>query len=104
MICHVVDRAAEIGALPVAMIQPSLRTLPVAAIGSALLLESSLMPACRTAVSMAAVTVLANPEGPVALAVSADTLKENRVVSRHARMGRVLDNGRESWQVRTECW
>ena len=104
MTCHAVGRAAAIVVLTVAMIQPGLPTLLVAAIASAPLLQPGLATAIRTAVDMAAVTVLANPEGPVAFAVSADSLMENRVVCRHVPTGRALDNGRESWQVRTECW
>jgi len=105
MICHAAAcLAAAIGALPVAMIQPGFETLPVAAIGTTLLLESGLAATIRTAVAIAAVTVLANPERAVASAVTADPLPENRLMSRHAHPRGALDNGLESWQVRTECW
>jgi hypothetical protein len=103
MISHaVVGLAAAIVALPVAAIQPGLETLLVAAIGTALLLQSSLVAAMRTAVPMAAVTTPANPER--ALASAAASLPENGLLSRHAHPRGALDNGRESWQVRTECW
>ena len=105
MISHAVAwLAAAVGAMPVATIQPALETLLVAPSGTAFLLESGLAATIRTAVAMAAVTVLANPERAVASAVTADPLPENRLMSRHAHPHGALDNGRESWQVRTECW
>jgi hypothetical protein len=103
MISHaMVGLATAVGALPVTTIQPGLQTLLVAAIGTALLLQSGLVAAMRTAVPLAAVTVLANPER--ALASAAASLPENGLLSRHAHPRGALDNGRESWQVRTECW
>jgi hypothetical protein len=85
MICHAAFCfAAAIGALPVAVIQPSLDALLVAAIGVTSLLESGLAATRRTAVAMAAVAVPANPEHRVACAAAADPLIENRLVNRHA--------------------
>jgi hypothetical protein len=105
MIRHAaIGQAAAIGFLPVALIPPALRTLLVAAIGGTPLLQSGLLAAIRAAVGMATVAVLANPERGLASTETADPLQENRSVSRHVRVARALDNGRESWQVRTECW
>src|SRR5262245_33173275 len=105
MTCHaLVCLAAEIGMLPVVMIQTRVRTLLVAAIGTAPLLDARLLTTIRAAVAVATVAVLANPERGEASMVTADPLPENRLVSRHAASVRALDNGRKSWQVRTECW
>jgi hypothetical protein len=101
MISHAVVGLA-VGALPVATIQPGLETLLVAAIGTALLLQSSLAAAIRAAVTLAAVTVRANPERAVASVAA--PLPQNCLLSRHPHPRGALDNGRESWQVRTECW
>lgn len=98
----VVCGAAAIDALPVATIQAGLQALLVAAGGTALLPQSGLVAAIRTAVAVAAVTVPANPER--ALALAAAPLPQNGLVSRHAHPRGALDNGRETWQVRTECW
>ena len=102
MISHAVVGLAAVSALPVATIQPSLQTLLVAAIGTALLVQAGLAAAVRATVAMAAVTVLANPDRAVAFAAA--PLPQNNFLSRHAYPRAALDNGRESRQVRTECW
>lgn len=103
MTCHaaVCLPAAAIGALPVAMVQPCLDTLLIAAVGTAPLLQPGLAAAIRTAVLLATIAVLAKPEHRVTSAAAADPLVENRLVNGHARPPAGLDSGRESWQVRT---
>src|SRR5579864_4049483 len=96
MICHAagsLPAAAAIGALAVALIQPGFDTLLVAAIGTALLLESGLAATHRTAIALAAITMPANAEWSVASAVAADPLIENQLVSCHVRPQAGLDNG-----------
>ena len=102
MTCHArVCLAAAICLLPVAVIELCLDTLLVAAIGTAPLVESGLAATNGIAVALAAITVPANPELRVASAAAADALVENRFVNRHVRPHAGLDNGCESWQVRT---
>jgi hypothetical protein len=102
MTCHAaVCLAAAICLLPVAVIQAALDALLVAAIGTAPLLESDLAATSGTAVALSAITVPANAEHRLAAAAAADPLVENGCVNRHARRTAGLDNGCESWQVRT---
>ena len=86
--------------LPVAMVQPSFRTLLVAAVGTASLLPPRLESAGRAAITLAAVTVGADPEHRVAPA--ANSLSENNfAMTRHPRCQVGLDNGERSWQGRS---
>jgi len=102
MTCHACVCLAEaVCFLPVAMVQPCFGAVLVAAIGAAPLLESGLAAASGAAIALAAITVPANPEHHVASAAAADPLMENRLGNGHARLQAGLDNGRESWQVRT---
>jgi len=56
------EKAATIGALPVAMIQPPFGALLMTTIGSPMLLTPRLTAAFRAAVALAAITACANPE------------------------------------------
>jgi len=85
--------------LPVAMVQSSFRALLVAAVGPASLLPAGLDLAGRAAITLAAVTVGADPEHRVAPA--ARSLSENNfAMTRHPRCQVGLDNGDRSWQGR----
>ena len=84
------------------MIELSLRTLLVAAVGAAALLESRLSAASRAAIALAAVAVLTDPEHRLASAAAANPLTENGfAMYRHPRPQAGLDNGSQSWQVKT---
>jgi hypothetical protein len=84
------------------MIQPSFQTLLMAAVGAAPLLETCCGPASGTAIALAAITVLADPEHGMTSAAAANPLPENRfAMKRHARPMRGLDNSNGSWKVRT---
>ena len=86
--------------LPVAMVQSSFRALLVAAVGPASLLPAGLDLAGRAAITLAAVTVGADPEHRVAPA--ARSLSENNfAMTRHPRCQVGLDNGDRSWQLET---
>jgi hypothetical protein len=88
--------------LAVAVVEPSLRAALVAAVGAAPLLESGLGAASRTAIALPAITVLTDPEHRLAFAAAANPLTENRfAMDRHPRRQAGLDNGSQSWQVRT---
>jgi len=88
--------------LAVAVVEPSLRTPLVAAVGAAPLLESRLGAASRAAIALAAVAVLTDPEHRLAFAAAANPLTENRLaMDRHPRRQAGLDNGSQPWQVRT---
>ena len=82
------------------MIQPSFRTALMAAVGSAVLLNPGFSAARGAAIALAAVTMLADPEH--GLTSAANPLPKNCFArNRHARQQAGLDNGNESWQVRT---
>jgi hypothetical protein len=87
------------------VIEPSLRAALVAAVGAAPLLESRLGAASRAAIALSAVAVLTDPEHRLAFCAAANPLTENRfAMDRHPRRQAGLDNGSQSWQVRTiEC-
>jgi hypothetical protein len=84
------------------MIQPSFRTPLMPAVGAASLLQACCGPASGTAITLAAIAMLTDPEHSMTSAAAADPLPENRfAMKRHARHGRGLDNSNGSWQVRT---
>jgi hypothetical protein len=88
--------------LPVAMIEPSFRAALVTAVGAASLLDPGLSAASGTAITVSAITVLADPEHRVASNAAANPLPKNHfAMSRHPCMRVGLDNGNRSWQVRT---
>jgi hypothetical protein len=74
----------------------------MAAVGAASLLETCCGPASGTAIALAAITMLADPEHGMTSVAAANSLPENRFArKRHARHRRGLDNSNGSWQVRT---
>jgi hypothetical protein len=84
------------------MIEPALRTPLVAAVGAAPLLATGLITAGGAAIALAAIAVLTDPEHRVALPAAANPLTENRfAMDRHPRRQAGLDNGSQSWQVKT---
>ena len=91
-----------VGTLPVAMIEPALRTLLVAAVGSTVLSPPGFTAAHRAAIALSAITVLTDPEHRMTSTAAAKPLPQNHFArKRHARRRRRLDNGSRSWQVRT---
>jgi hypothetical protein len=97
-----VSAAAAVLALAVAMIEASLGTTLVAAVGATTLLESSLGAASRTAILLSAVAMLTDTKQRMAPAAAASPLTENDfAVNVHARPQAEVDNGNRSWQVRT---
>jgi len=91
-----------VGTLPVAMIEPALRTPLVAAVGSTVLSAPGRTAAHRAAIALSAITVLTDPEHRLTSSAAANPLPQNHFArKRHARPRRGLDNGSQSWQVRT---
>lgn len=91
-----------VGTLPVAMIEPALRTLLVAAVGSTVLSPPGFAAAHLAAIALSAVTMLTDPEHRMTSTAAANSLPQNHFArKRHARPRRGLDNGSQSWQVRT---
>jgi hypothetical protein len=98
--------ANAILALAVAMVEPPLGALLIAAIGGAALLDAGLIAAVRAAVTLAAVAVAANEKHRAAVSAAAKPLPENNFSSnrrRHARgqAAALLDNLIPSWHART---
>src|SRR5579864_3933541 len=90
-----------VGTLPIAMIEPALRTPLVAAVGSTVLSPPGFPAAHRAAIVLSAITVLTDPEHRMTSTAAANPLPQNHFArKRHARR-RGLDNGSRSWQVRT---
>ena len=80
--------------LTVAMIEPSFRTLLVAAVGAAPLAKSGLLAAGQAAVALSAITVRAEKESRAAFAGQAKPLPQNHFArNRHASSQAGLDNG-----------
>jgi len=75
--------APPVLALPVAMIQPSFRTLLVPAVGVALLLPSCGGAAVGPAIALPTITVLTDPEYGVASTAPAQPLPQNHFPIRH---------------------
>jgi hypothetical protein len=72
--------------LPVAMVEPSFRTLLVPAIGAAQLLEPGLIAASEAAVALSAITARTEKEDRAAFTAKAKPLPENYLAkNRHAR-------------------
>jgi hypothetical protein len=91
-----------VGALPIAMVEPALRTPLVAAVGSTVLSPPGLPAAHWAAIALTAITVLTDPEHRMTSTATANPLPQNHFArKRHARPRRRLDNGSRSWQVRT---
>ena len=88
--------------LAVAVIQSSLRTPLVTAVGAPPLTAPSLSPACLTAIALSPVTVPADPEHRFASRAQAHPLTQYNLATKiHRRRQTGLDNGDRSWQVRT---
>lgn len=99
--------AVSIFPLPVAMVQSSFRAPLVAAVGAASLLAPGFSAAKEAAIALSAITMLADPEHRVAFTAAANPLPENHFsMSRHPCPQAGLDNGNQSWQVRTsfDAW
>jgi hypothetical protein len=80
--------------LPVAMIEPSLRTLLVPAIGAAPLMEPGLIAASEAAIALSAITARTEKKDRAAFAAQAKPLPENHLAkNRHACSQAALDNG-----------
>jgi len=91
-----------VSTLPIAMIEPALRTPLVAAVGSTVLSPPGLPAAHWAAIALTAITVLTDPEHHMTSTAAANPLPQNHFArKRHARPRRGLDNGSQSWQVRT---
>jgi hypothetical protein len=89
-------------ALAVTVIEPSLGTPLVTAVGAPPLAAPSLSPACLTAIALPPVTVSADPEHRSAPRAKAYSLTQyNLAMKIHRRRQAGLDNGDRSWQVRT---
>lgn len=81
--------------LTVAMIFPCFRTVPVPAIGAAMLTQPGLLTAGKAAIALSAVTAGTDKEHRLAFAAPANPLPENHfALLRHARSQAGLDNGR----------
>jgi len=98
-----ISSASAILALTVPMIELSLETLLMAAVGQAPLLSISLLAAQRAAVALSPVAVTADPKQPAASMPSAKALTQNEFAAdHHPRPKAGLDNGHCSWQGRTD--
>ena len=98
MIRHAGRRVTlPVSTLPVAMIEPALRTSLVAAVGSTVLSPPGFTAAHRAAIALSAITVLADPEHRMTAAGTANPLSQNQFARKgHARRKRGLDNGSRS--------
>ena len=97
MIRHAGPRATlPILALPVEMIQPSLRALLVPAVGAAPLFNSRLVATGNAAITMSTIAVRAEKEHRAAFSTQANSKTENRLaVNRHQCALAALDNGND---------
>jgi hypothetical protein len=90
---------ATIGALPVAMIQPSLDALLMTPICGAMLAVPRMTAALHAAISLAAIAARANPEHRPAIGVAAKPKPENNFpMNRHPRSLTAFDNSNGSCQ------
>jgi len=88
-----------VGALPVPMIEPALRTLLVATIGGAVLPNSGLGSTSLAAIALPAVAVRANPEHRLASLAATNPRPENHFsMNRHRSPPAGFDNGNGSCQ------
>ena len=86
-----------VGTLPVAMIEPALRTPLVAAVGSTVLSPPGCTAAHRAAIALSAITVLTDPEHRTTSIAAANPLPQNHfAMNRHASSQAGLDNGNGS--------
>lgn len=84
LIRHAGRMTLPVGALPVAMIEPALRTLLVPAVGRAVLPEPGFAATSRAAVALPAVAVRANPEHRLAPLAATNPRPENHFsMNRH---------------------
>jgi len=80
--------------LPVAMIEPSFRTLLMSPVGATSLTESGLLAAGEATVALAAITAGTQKKERAAFATQAKPLPQNHFAkSRHACSQAALDNG-----------
>jgi len=90
-----------VGTLPVAMIEPALRTLLVAAVGSAALPAARFAATSRAAIALSAVAVRTNPEHRLASLAATNSLPEKYFsVNRHPPTQADFDSGNGSCQGR----
>jgi hypothetical protein len=103
LIRHAGGRVAlAVGTLPVAMIEPTLRTALVAAVSGAVLAAPGFAPASWAAIALAAIAVRANPEHRLASLAATHSRPENRFsMNRHPPTPAGFDNGNGSCQRRT---
>jgi len=81
--------------LPVAMIFPCFRAIPVPAIGNTMLTQAGSLTADEAAIALSAITLGTDKEHRLTFAVQANPLPENHfALLRHARSQAGLDNGR----------
>jgi hypothetical protein len=81
--------------LPVTMIVPCFRTVPIPAIGNAMLTQPGLLTAGKAAIALSAIAVGTDKKHRMALAAQTNPLPENHfALLRHARSQAGLDNGR----------
>lgn len=93
---------ATIGALTIAMIQPSLGALLMPPVRCAMLTPPSLDSALYATVPLPSIAALANPEHRPAIRVVAKPQPENNFpVNRHPRVQAGFDNGNGSCQGKT---
>jgi hypothetical protein len=84
------------------MIEPSFGTSLVTAVSAATLPSAGFETAGVAAVTLSAVAVPANPEHSVASDSRTDPLTKNHLaITIHVRPEAGLDNGDQSWQVKT---
>lgn len=88
-----------VGALPVAMVEPSFFAALIPVIGSAPLIQPGLQAALRAAVAMPAITVRADVEDDVTMLPAARPLPEVRIVMGHRRHRRWRGGQRQSGYV-----
>ena len=99
LIRHLGRVALPVGALPVAMIEPALRTLLVAAVGGAVLPEPGFGATSRAAIALPAITVRADPEHHLAFRAAANPEPANHFpTNRHRSPPAGFDNGNGSCQ------
>jgi hypothetical protein len=99
LIRHAGRVALPVGALPVAMIEPALRTLLVPAVSRAMLPEPSFGATSRAAIALPAVAVRANPEDRLASLAATNPRPENHFsMNRHRCAPAGFDNGNGSCQ------
>jgi hypothetical protein len=105
LIRHAGFQAAALGGLAVAMIEASFGTVLVTAVGFAALQPARFFPATGTAITLAAVTVMAQIKHRAAGRKVTHTLAKDGGTSNRRRFREgALDNRRRSWQHDSRCW